>query len=299
VGAVKTLTPVYLGNGASPAANQNWREAFAQQMVADPMFARNFANRMWKAFFNLGMVDPVDTMDPARLDPNKPPPDPWTLQAAMPQLFDRLAKEAVARNFQFRDFIRVLVQSSAYQLSSRYDGDWSINYIPMFARHYPRRLDAEEVHDAIVKATGVLGNYNVNGTTAPPIQWAMQLPDPLAPSGAGANLLNNFLRGNRDTAQRSSAASILQRLTVMNDTFVTGRTKVAASPTLLAISKMTDNSAIVQEMFLTFVSRAPTDDENARAVAYLAAANTAALRNSAIEDLAWALINKIDFLYSY
>src|SRR5436309_2966047 len=127
------------------------------------MFARNFANRIWKQLFNLGLVDPVDTLDPARLDPSNPPAAPWALQATHPELMERLAKEFTANYFNVRPFIRILVQSSAYQLSSRYDGDWSIEYVPLFARHYPRRMEGEEVHDAIAKATGVLGNYAVNG----------------------------------------------------------------------------------------------------------------------------------------
>jgi hypothetical protein len=128
----------------------------------------------------------------------------------------------------------------------------------------------------------------------------MQLPDPLAPAGTGANLLNTFLRGNRDTVLRSSDASIQQRLVVMNDGFITNRTKVAASPELTAVSKMTDNNAIIDELFLTFVSRLPTDDERAKALSYLTTGtSTATLKNNAIEDLAWALISKIDFLYSY
>jgi hypothetical protein len=299
VGTVKVLTPVYYGNKVVPASGQNWRDAFGQQLMRDPMLARNFANRMFKAFFNLGLVDPVDTMDPMRLDPKNPPPAPWALQAAIPELLDRLATQALYSNFNFKDYMRILVQSTSYQLSSRYDATWNINDISLFARHYPRRLEAEEVHDAIAKATGVMGNYNVNGPTAPLIQWAMQLPDPLASSGSGANLLNSFLRGNRDTIPRSSDASILQRLTTMNDTFVTSRTKVAASPELLAVSKMTDNNAVVEELFLTFISREPTATESAAALAYLKTATTTTARNSAIEDLAWALVNKIEFLYSY
>jgi hypothetical protein len=299
VGTVKVLTPVYYGNGVTPASGQSWRDAFGQQLMRDPMLARNFANRMFKAFFNLGLVDPVDTMDPLRLDPKNPPPAPWALQAAIPALLDQLATQALYSNFNFKDYMRMLVQSTSYQLSSRYDATWNINDIPLFARHYPRRLDAEEVHDAIGKATGVLGNYNVNGATAPLIQWAMQLPDPLANAGSGANLLNSFLRGNRDTIPRSSDASILQRLTTMNDTFVTSRTKVAASPELLTVSKITDNNAVVEELFLTFISREPTATESAAALAYLKTATTTTARNSAIEDLAWALVNKIEFLYSY
>jgi len=295
IATVKTLTPLYR-DGKQPASGAGYRDAFGKMLTADPMFARNFANRLFKAFFNLGLVDPVDNMDPARLDPNQPPPAPWELQAANPELLEQLAIEATRVDFQLKDFLLLLVQSSAYQLSSRYDGEWNIDSIPLFARHYPRRLAAEEVHDAIVKSTGVFTNYNVNGPAAPPLQWAMQFPDP---NVGGSTLLNSFLRGNRDTVQRSSAASILQRLTIMNDSFVTSRTKVSASPTLLAASKMTDNQAVVDELFLTFVSRHPTPDEQSKAAAYLTAATTTAARNSALEDLAWALINKIDFLYSY
>ena len=53
-----------------------------------------------------------------------------------------------------RFLIRTMVQSSAYQLSSRYDGEWKVDYVPLFARHYPRRMWAEEVHDAIVQCDG-------------------------------------------------------------------------------------------------------------------------------------------------
>ena len=298
VGTIKTLTPAYR-DGKEPASGQGYRDAFGKMLTADPMFARNFANRLFKAFFNLGLVDPVDNMDPLRLDPKNPPPAPWDLQAANPELLERLAQEAVRVDFQLKEFMRILVQSSAYQLSSRYDGNWNIDSIPLFARHYPRRLDAEEVHDAIVKSTGIPNAVNVNGASAPMITWAMQYPDTNVNGGAGNNLLNAFIRGNRDTAPRSSSASILQRLTTMNDSFITNRTKVAASPVLQNVAKLTDNKAVIAELFLTFVSRSPSADEQSKAMAYLASATTPAARNSALEDLAWALINKVDFLYSY
>jgi hypothetical protein len=85
----------------------------------------------------------------------------------------------------------------------------------------------------------------------------------------------------------------------MNDAFVTNRTKVAASPVLANIAKMTDNDAAVEQLFLTFLSRYPTDNERALAVNSLKATTTATLRNNAVEDLAWVMINKLDFLFSY
>jgi hypothetical protein len=298
MGTTKSLTPMYRDGQTPPDGQGTWRDAYAKFLTNDPMFARNFANRLWKQFFNLGLVDPVDTMDPARLDPANPPAAPWALQASNPQLLERLAQELANNNFDLRAYVRLIVRSNAYQLSSRYDGDWSLNYVPLYARHYPRRLDAEEIADAIVKATGVSGAYTAIGWNDVKVDWAMELPDTVS-GGPAAAFMNTFLRGNRDTQQRSQAGSILQQLTLMNDPFVLNRNKVAASPMLQYVSQITDNNAAVEQMFLAFLARYPSDGERAIALKALSSATTATLRNNAIEDLAWVLMNKLDFLFSY
>jgi hypothetical protein len=299
IGSIVNMTPAYRGTTTAPK-DANWRSAFAQNLVSDPLFARNMVNRLWKQMFNLGLIDPVDTIDPSRLDPNNPPPAPWTIQPTHPALLDKLAAEFINQDYQIRPILRLLVQSSAYQLSSRYEGDWSPEYVPLFARHYARRIEGEEVHDAIVKATAILPAYTVQYWDNK-VSWAMQLPEPVEPrsDGTGLNFMNNFFRGNRDNQQRSQAGSIQQQLYLMNDSFVTNRVKVASSPKLKAVAAMADNSALVDEMFLTFLSRYPTDYERSMALPFLAKANTAALKNTAVEDLAWVLINKVDFLFSY
>ena len=182
----------------------------------------------------------------------------------------------------------------------RSDGAWNIQDVPLFARHYPRRLEGEEIHDAISQATGVFNKYTVDGFGGS-VQYAMQLPDPQEPrtNGGVANFMNAFLRGNRDTTQRNQASSILQQLNLMNDPFVTGRTQVAKSPVLLAISKIADNGAAVDEIFMTFLARKPSAYERSHAVSYLQNTTSAAARNTALEDLSWASINKLDFLFSY
>jgi len=299
IGNVVNLTPTYRATGAAPK-DANWRAAFAQNLVADRMFARNIVNRLWKQMFNLGLVDPVDTLDPARLDPSNPPPAPWTLQATHPELLEKLADEFVRQDYQLRPLLKILVESSAYQLSSRYEGDWTPEYIPLFARHYPRRIEGEEVHDAIVQGTQVFPSYTVQYWADRPA-WAMQLPEPLEPrsDGTANNFMNTFLRGNRDNIQRSQAGSVQQQLYLMNDAFVSNRVKVAASPKLKALAAITNNSDLIDETFLTFLSRYPTDYERSKALPFLLKANTTALRNNAVEDLAWTCINKVDFLFSY
>jgi len=299
IGTTVNLTPTYRETGAAPK-DANWRAAFAQNLVADPLFARNIVNRLWKQMFNLGLVDPVDTLDPARLDAANPPPAPWTLQPTHPELLDKLATEFVNSGYQLRPLLRLLTTSSAYQLSSKYEGNWTPDMIPLFARHYPRRIEGEEVHDAVVKAAAIFPSYTVQ-YWADKATWAMQLPEPLEPrsDGTANNFMNNFLRGNRDNQLRSQAGSIQQQLYLMNDSFVTTRVKVASSPKLKALAAMTNNSALLDEAFLTFLSRYPTDFERSKALPFLAKATTAALKNTAVEDLAWVCINKVDFLFSY
>ena len=313
IGTERSLTPEYRDG---TKASGNWRAAFANKLTSDPMFGVNFANRVWKEFFGMGLIDPVDAIDPDRLDPSNPPPAPWTLQPTHPELLQKLAKSFMENDSNLRHLIKTITLSSAYQLSSRYDDEWKVDYVPLFARHYPRRLWAEEIHDAIVKSTGVLprltwqmisGNAAPQGTPAAslpqsdPVSWAMQLPDITEPRGNGAlTFMSAFFRGNRDSARRSESGSILQQLFIMNDsTVVISRIKMAASPVLKELAKITDNGGLVDELWLSFLSRKPSADERAKAVAFLGKATTAAARNTAIEDLAWVAINKVDFVFSY
>jgi hypothetical protein len=314
--AANQITPEYRDTGAKPPAGVRWRDAYANFIVDDPMLARNFANRIWKQMFTLGLVEPVDSLDPDRLDPANPPKNSGelpALQASHPELLERLAKALRDNNYNLREFVRLIAESNAYQLSSKYDGDWNVTHVNLFARHYPRRLQGEEVHDAIASATGNLGRYTIQATrfrdsaTAPAtmlpdaVTWAIQLPDTTEPRSNGGvnNFINAFIRGNRDTQQRSSAGSIQQQLALMNDAFVNNRTRLANSPVLTSISRLPNNEAIVEELFLTFLSRKPSERERDKALAFLGRAANQTAKNTAIEDLAWAAINKIDFIFSY
>jgi hypothetical protein len=294
IGTLRSLAPEYR-TGETPKS-EDWRGEFAEFMINDPMFARNFANRIWKQLFNQGLVEPVDQLDPMRLDPAKPPPAPWTLQASNPFLLERLAQKLTSQDYNLREFIRELVSSSAYQLSAQYDDPWKLEYQPLFARHYPRRLEGEEIHDAIQTATGVLSAYRVNGF-AEPINWALKLPDPL--EAGGTTLMNTFYRGNRDTVARQQSGSIQQQLGLMNDTFVTNRIRMTSSPVLRQIALNATAQGLVEDLFLTFLSRPPTVRESTQAIDVLAKANSTAAKNAVIEDLAWAMINKLDFMFSY
>lgn len=297
---VTNYQPVYR-DGTTPGKGPNWRESFGQMLVQDPMFARNFANRLWKAMFGLALADPVDNLDPLRLDPAVEPPAPWTFQASHPELLEKLAQYAHDTDYNLRAMLRLMATSSAWQLSSRYDGEWKLDYVALFARHYPRRMEGEEVHDAIVKATGSVPRYTIGGW-ADPVSWAMQMPEPVEPrsNGTAAGFMNSFQRGNRDTQFRSQSGSVQMYLSLMNNTFVTDRVLMKNSPVLQAAAKITSDEQLVDELFFTFLSRKPSEYERGIALKRLAGPFTEQYtRNVLIEDLAWTLINKTDFVFSY
>ena len=58
-----------------------------------------------------------------------------------------------------------------------------------------------------------------------------------------------------------------------------------------------NNTDAVNRLYLTILSRYPSDDEKAKALASLPAATSA--RNTAMQDLAWSLYNKVDFIFNY
>jgi hypothetical protein len=300
LGSLNNVAPVYR-TGETPGSAA-WRAQFATLMVNYPMFSVNFANRIWKAMFNLGQVDTEDKLDPMRLDPNNPPAAPWTLQAFNPALLSQLADTFVRSNYDLRGMLRFIANSTTYQLSSEYPGAaWDPNSAGLFARHYPRRLMGEEVHDAIAQATGVFAKYTPRGFSSP-VLWAMQMPDTSEPASNTNNantFMNYFLRGNRDNVPRDTSPTILQSGALMNDSFMNSKFHMSQSPNLQAIGKLTTPAAQVQQLYLTYLSRLPRAAENTAAVAYLTAPTTTAAKNAALEDLAWSLINKLEFVFSY
>ncbi len=307
-GGASFVTPKYLFGG-TPANGESYRSAIARLVTQDPQFARATANYLWKELFGVGIVEPANDFDLLRQDPASPPPAPWTIQPTHPNLIKRLGQDFAASGYDLRSLLKTMARSSAYQLSSSYAGTWSETSTPYFARHFVRRLRSEEVLDAISKATQVPASLRVSGYTNP-IAWAGQLPDVLEPQGRVANatpanrnlrvFLDAFTRGDRDSEARSSQTSISQALTMMNDVTVTARIKAStAGSTVSKFTPSTSPTDIVNALYLNTLSRYPSPTELATAVALFTSPAPGQTRTQIAEDLQFALLNKIDFLFNY
>ncbi len=290
------VAPQYLfGRGGGPEPGENWRAALARLVTGDFQFARATVNYIWREFLVVGLVEPPDQFDPLRLDPANPPPAPWTLQPSNPYLLDALARRFILNNYDLQALMRDIANSRAYQLSSRYNGSWNPEWEKLYARKLVRRLRAEEIHDAVVTSSLVGGGYSIPGFRQPRIDFAMQLPDVVGvPGGAGGQLLDSFLRGNRQDDDRRSDLTIQQALSLMNGPFVDPRTRNQNGTFLFRVFPL-PNDQLVDELYLNILSRYPTRAEREVAIRELAAGN----RTAQAEDLVWSLYNKVDFLFNY
>lgn len=297
LGAQKNVPPMYIFNGGTPKSGVNYRVSLAQEITGDFQFARATVNFFWAYFFGVGLVDPPDQFDPARLDPDNPPAGPWTLQASNPRLLNALAQQFIDNKYDLKWLMRTIVNSQTYQLSARYNGAYNPAWDALYARKFVRRFWSEEVHDAIAQSSNMLPSYTVasNGT----LTWAMQFPEPLnTPSARDAvtPFLDAFLRGNRDDQARTGDGSISQALDLMNDPFVMTRTKsTGPAASLLAQNLNLPNDQLVNQLFLTVLSRFPTSAEMTAALASLGTGT----RNLSAENLLWSLYNKVDFVFNY
>ncbi len=299
-----TSDPKYMFTGAGVAAGENRRVALARYITADPQFARATVNYIWEKLMVEGLVSPSSSFDPARLNPNAQMPDGWALQPANAELLEALAQEFSRDSFNLRNLIASIVKSSAYQLSSQYPGTWRLDYVPYYARKYVRRLDAEEAHDAITKATGIMPSYELRAddgvTVTGQVRWAMQLPEPREPrrDGTGRLFLDSFLRGDRDQKLRTDDPSILQALNMMNNSFVMGRLHKGNAGS--AVAKLLADTAatpeqIITQLYLNTLSRKPSAAEVTKLTPYF----TSLGKQGATESLQWVLLNKVDFLFNY
>jgi len=305
-----TVAPRYpFGTSANPGSGvlsgETYRQAIARQITGDLQFSRAAVNYMWERMMGEAFVTPSNGFDLARLDPNNPPPAPWTLQPTNAALLDRLARNFRSNGYNIRLLIGTIAKSSAYQLSSTYDGEWNASYVPYYARHYVRRLNSEEIADAIAKATGIMQAYTFSAPSVlPAVQWAGQLPDTQEPrnNGAVGIFLNAFGRGDRDVNPRRYDGSVLQGLTVMNNTFVNNRihqTNVGSRVRTLLLSS-TNPAVLIQQLYLNTLSRQATDQEmSSHLTTFQQQMSPTTGYRTPAENLQWVLLNRVQFLFNY
>ncbi len=291
------VEPAFILTGEQPDPDKNPREEFARMITSHPQFARATVNLFWAEMMGVGIVDPPFDFDLLRQDPNNPPPAGWSIQPSHPELLNALAEDFREHDYDIQRLLRMIATSSAYQLSSKFPGEWKASYAKYYARKFVRRLTAEEMYNAIVASTNLYDEIPIRGTDLQ-VKYATETrsPEDMRRFTNAAFFLSVFGQTNRDYSERNNQGAIDQAIMLMNSPFVTDR--VAAKPgsflaELLARDPALDDGQIVEELYYRFLSRRPAEDEAGQAI-QLIADN----RQQGLEDLQWLLMNKLEFIFN-
>jgi hypothetical protein len=244
---------------------------------ANAFFARNIVNRFWGYMMGRGLVEPLDDMR-------------QTNPASNPELLDALAADFVKHKYDLKHLLRTIMNSRAYQLSAAATaGNKADTANIHYARFTVRRMTAEQVADALDFVTGTQEKY----PGLPLGTRAIQLPD----SRVKSFLLDTFGRPSRQIVcecERTVQPNIAQALHLLNGDFLNKKIadpKGRVEGLLKAKKALTE---IVEELYLTTLSRPPRADEVERALGWIARAPDA---REGVQDVLWVLINSREFLF--
>lgn len=272
------------GDPVAFASEGDRRKLLADWMAspANPFVPRMLVNRVWAHFMGRGLVDPVDDFR----DSNPP---------SNPELLDALAKDFVSGGYDVKRLIRTIMTSQAYGLSSQSNPTNAADE-QNYSRAYPKRLQAEVLLDAIASATGTPADLNglPRGTRAIQVwdsEWNTQWQ---------SYFLNVFGRPARThpcDCERSQEPSIVQVLHLMNAPEIQRQiSERRGRARALAESDRTPKQ-IIEELFLAAYARRPTAKEEATALQTFERAGPD--RTRATEDVLWALINTMEFVFNH
>ncbi len=289
------IAPAFILNGEKAQPGERERQAFARLLTSDPQFARAAVNLFWAEFMGRGIVDPPFGFDMDRQDPLHPPPAPWTIQPTHPELLNALAQDFVKHNYDLRYLFKLIVKSNAYQLSWDFRQKWEARYDDYFARHIVRRLGPEQLWDAVQQASGIYQDYSIK-YTALKGKYIMQAHYlDWGETGRLQDLLVCFGQTDREDNGSSDRSSLLQAAHLLNNNLVLDQVKAQKGSRLEKLLAKPDKE-LVSELFLSTISRFPTAQEERMSLDLLATKD--GTRQEAAEDLLWALVNRVDFVFN-
>jgi hypothetical protein len=282
----KPVAPKFLG-GEEPriAPGVDRRVALANWIVspANPYFARATVNRIWQQYFQVGIVEPFDDFRSTNMPTNK-------------NLLDQLAQFFVAGGYRLKSLHRIILNSKAYQLSSRSsdpsDPPTEIERL-LFARYFPRKLSAEVLIDAMGQVTGVPHKFkrHPRGTSAEDL-YIENSPD---------DFLMTFGFPRRDIiADRNKMPTLSQALYLMNGEVVQEEVEVEENRLGQLLAQGKEDADILSDIYLRAYARDPTETEKKALFSYLVTEERAGrTRRTILEDILWTVLNSKEFQLNY
>ena len=267
------------------------------QLPEHPLFRKNLANRLWWAMMGQGLVNPLDLQHS-----DNPPSHPEVLEL----LGDQLAEHA----YDMRWAIRELTLSKTYQRSSTIpeslapsEKGKSIEDKSTYQVALEKPLSNEQLVAAIVQAVGdgiTVGISPEMLDDAPEITATKETDGALAamanPPKKIVELRERFAKAFAApprTPEVDHTPSVKAALFLMNDEVVLGWLEPKGDNLVARLTREDDNQKLAEELYLSVLSRLPTDEEVSEASDHLSGRTND--RSAACGELVWALLASTEF----
>ena len=279
----RVVPPKFLGGAVPDTQGRDRREVLANWLAspANEYFGRNLVNIVWAHFFGSGIVDEVDDVRVSNPPVNK-------------ALLDVLATRFVESKYDFKQLVREICTSNAYQRSTQAN-ETNAADDRNFSKARLRRIRSEVLLDVVTAATATQNKFQGLPLGARAVQ--------IADGNTSSYFLTTFGRATRGTAcscEVKMEPNLSQALHLLNGDTV--QEKIASGG---VVKRMLDENRsaeqIVEEVYLRTLTRMPTERERTLLLEILqdpAAQDPAAIQRN-LEDSFWAILNSREFVFNH
>ncbi|MDB6011412.1 MAG: hypothetical protein JWL65_3662 [Gammaproteobacteria bacterium] len=275
--------PAAIAGGAKPnivatATTSGRRTALADWIASptNPLTARVYVNRVWSWYFGTGIVRSVSDFGRAGEKPTHP------------ELLDYLADRFVKGGWSTRKLEREILLSGVYRQSSDYRDDaYKVDPENKLLATFPRRrLDAEEIRDSLLLASGSLSETIGGPSVFPPVpkglkagglwqvsknkdDWNRRSLYIFSRRSVAYPMLDTFDMASMQQvhSKRSVTTTPLQALTLYNSDLVFQWSQALAGRVVREAGR--DESAQIERLYQILFARDPDKFEKATLRAFL------------------------------
>lgn len=275
-GQGRKVTPHFIdgtelaGGGAATAADL--MRSLAKAVTQSDDFPRATVNRIWAQLFDYGFTRPLDDLGPKSTPAER-------------EVFDRLAGEFAAHDFNLRELIEWAVLSEPFSRSSKLTDIASKDIpeageTPLFSRFYARPVRVTDAFSLVTQA----GRARSSGGSERDI------------AKARTDFLTQANRGSAKVSAKKATSSGSTNIVAKADEVLQGAITVdpAGLVKKIAASKMSFDQK-VEHLVLAVAGRQPTSREQRAAADLLRAAGDR--QAVALDDLWWSLQNSSDSIF--
>src|SRR5207253_5340985 len=198
-------------------------------------FTKSTVNRIWYHLNGKGIVDPVDDFRDSNPSAND-------------ELLDALAKDFVAKKFDIKHIIRVIMNSRTYQLSAQ-TNDLNKDDNKYFSHAVVKMHTAEQLLDALCLVTDVPEKF----AGLPLGTRAVQLPD----GEVNHPFLKTFGQPARELAcecEREGDSNLAQALQLINGPTVNEKLRSPSNRIGRLLGKKASDMEVLTELYLATLS---------------------------------------------